>query len=103
MRNCSIRPLHDQVVAFQQRNGLEADGVVGKSTVEALNIPVSERITTIEANLERWRWVSDDLGNNYILVNTADYNLRFFGNGEQTFISKAIVGTSKRPTPYSVR
>ena len=91
--------LHDQVVAFQQRNGLEADGVVGKSTVEALNIPVSERISTIEANLERWRWVSDDLGNNYILVNTADYNLRFFGNGEQTFISKVIVGTSKRPTP----
>lgn len=91
--------LHDQVVVFQQRNGLEADGVAGKSTVEALNIPVSERISTIEANLERWRWLSDDLGENYIMVNAADYNLRFFGNGEQQFTSKAIVGTSKRPTP----
>lgn len=91
--------LHDQVVAFQQRNGLEADGVVGKSTVEALNIPVSERINTIEANLERWRWVSNDLGDSYIMVNTADYNLRFYGNGEQKFTSKAIVGTTRRPTP----
>jgi len=91
--------LHNQVVVFQQRNGLEADGVVGKSTVEALNIPVSERISIIAANLERWRWVSDDLGENYIMVNAADYNLRFIENGEQTFTAKAIVGTSKRQTP----
>ena len=91
--------LHDQVVVFQQRNGLEADGVVGKSTVEALNIPVSERISVITANLERWRWVSDDLGDRYVMVNSADYNLRFIENGEQTFTAKAIVGTSKRQTP----
>ena len=91
--------LHNQVVVFQQRNGLEADGVVGKSTVEALNIPVSERISIIAANLERWRWVSDDLGENYIMVNAADYNLRFIENGEQTFTAKVIVGSSKRQTP----
>ena len=91
--------LHDQVVVFQQRNGLEADGVVGKSTGEALNIPVSERISVITANLERWRWVTDDLGDRYVMVNAADYNLRFIENGEQTFTAKAIVGTSKRQTP----
>lgn len=91
--------LHDQVVIFQQRNGLEADGVVGKSTVEAMNIPVSERISIITANLERWRWVSDDLGDSYVMVNAADYSLRFIEKGEQTFTAKAIVGTSKRPTP----
>ncbi len=91
--------LHDQVLVFQQRNGLEADGVVGKSTVEALNVTVSEKISIITANLERWRWVSDDLGDRYILVNTADYNLKVFENGEQTFSAKAIVGTAKRQTP----
>ncbi|HAX94056.1 MAG TPA: peptidoglycan-binding protein [Bacteroidales bacterium] len=91
--------LHDQVVVFQQRNGLEADGVVGKSTVEALNIPVSDRISAIEANLERWRWVNDDLGDRYVMVNTADYTLRVFESGELAFTSKAIVGTNKRQTP----
>lgn len=91
--------LHDHVVIFQQRNGLEADGVVGKSTVEALNVTVSEKISIITANLERWRWVADDLGERYILVNAAGYILRVIENGEQTFTVKAIVGTSKRQTP----
>ena len=91
--------LHDQVVVFQQRNGLEADGMVGKSTVEALNIPVSDRISAIEANLERWRWVNDDLGDHYVMVNTADYTLRVFEKGIPAFTSKAIVGTNKRQTP----
>jgi murein L,D-transpeptidase YcbB/YkuD len=91
--------LHEQVILFQERNGLEADGVVGRSTIEALNISVSERISTIEANLERWRWVSDDLGDRYIMVNTAGYILRMYENGQQAYTSKAIVGTSKRQTP----
>jgi murein L,D-transpeptidase YcbB/YkuD len=91
--------LRDQVIVFQQRNGLEADGVVGKATIEALNIPVEERIKTIEANLERWRWISDDLGDSYLRVNAADFELRAMEDGEQAFQTRAIVGTSKRQTP----
>ncbi len=93
------QPLHDQVIVFQQRNGLEADGVVGKATVEALNIPIGERIRTIEANLERWRWISDDLGDRYIRVNAADFELRAIENDEQAFQTRAIVGSNKRQTP----
>lgn len=91
--------LHDQVVIFQQRNGLEADGVVGKATVEVLNIPVEERIRTIEANLERWRWISEDLGDRYIRVNTAEFELRAIENEMLVFQTRAIVGSSKRQTP----
>ena len=91
--------LHDQVIIFQQRNGLESDGVVGKLTIEALNIPVKDRIETIEANLERWRWIGDDLGNRYIRVNAADFELRVMENDTVAFQTPAIVGSFKRQTP----
>jgi L,D-transpeptidase YcbB len=91
--------LYDQVILFQQRNGLEADGVVGKATAEALNIPVRERIETIEANLERWRWINDDLGDRYIMVNAADFELRAIVKNEQAFQTRAIVGSRERQTP----
>lgn len=93
------QPLHDQLIVFQQMNGLEADGVVGKATAEVLNIPVRDRIETIEANLERWRWISSDLGDRYILVNAADFELRAIVKNQQEFQTRAIVGTSKRQTP----
>ena len=91
--------LVDQLIAFQQMNGLEADGVVGKATAEALNIPVKDRIETIEANLERWRWISNDLGDRYIMVNAADFELRAIVKNQQEFQTRAIVGSSKRQTP----
>lgn len=91
--------LHDNVVLFQKRNGLTADGVVGKATVEALNIPLDKRIASIEVNLERWRWLSDDLGNQYIKVNIADYQLQAIENDKIVFQSEAIVGRPFRETP----
>ena len=73
--------------------------MVGKATVEVLNIPVEERIRTIEANLERWRWISEDLGDRYIRVNTAEFELRAIENEMLVFQTRAIVGSSKRQTP----
>ena len=93
------KTLQDQVVIFQQRNGLLSDGVVGKATIDAFNIPVEERIETIEANLERWRWISDDLGKLYIRVNIANFELRVMENDKPVFESPAIVGRKYRETP----
>ncbi len=91
--------LYDQVVLFQQRHGLDADGVVGKSTIAALNTPVERRIEEIEANLERWRWISDDLGGKYIRVNIAGFELQVIDKGNIVLKSPAIVGRLYRETP----
>jgi len=97
--NLFDQPLHDQVVLFQLRNGLNADGVAGKATIEALNISVKDRIATVEANLEHWRWLSDDLGKRYIKVNIANFELQVIENDKQVFYSMAIVGRLYRETP----
>ena len=91
--------LHDNVVLFQRRNGLTADGVVGRATIEALNIPVDDRIASIRVNLERWRWLSEDLGDQYIKVNIANYELQAIENDRIVFQSDAIVGRPFRSTP----
>lgn len=91
--------LHDQLVIFQLRNGLDTDGVAGKATIEALNIPVEERIESIEANLERWRWIRDDLGEQYIWVNIANFKLRVMENDNPVFECPVIVGRQYRQTP----
>ncbi|ASB47679.1 L,D-transpeptidase family protein [Alkalitalea saponilacus] len=91
--------LHQQVVLFQMRNGLTADGVVGRGTIDALNIPVEERVASIRANLERWRWLSDDLGDRHILVNIANFELLLIENGKTIFKTEAIVGRPYRRTP----
>ena len=91
--------LHEQVMFFQLRNGLEADGVVGKATIGMMNITVEERIALIEANLERWRWVSRDPGERYIRVNIAGFELQAIENDSVVFSTEAIVGQTKRKTP----
>jgi murein L,D-transpeptidase YcbB/YkuD len=93
------KTLRDQVIIFQQRNGLDTDGVVGKGMINALNIPVEERIETIKANLERWRWINDDLGELYIRVDIANFSLRVMENGKPVFESPVIVGRQFRQTP----
>ena len=46
-------------VGFQLRHGLAADGVLGRSTIPALAVPVASRVRQIELALERLRWLPD--------------------------------------------
>lgn len=93
------RTLELHVKTFQTRNGLTSDGVVGRQTIEFLNIPIEDRIATIEINLERWRWLSENLGQRYIIVNIANFELQAFENDTLVLVSDAIVGRPYRKTP----
>jgi L,D-transpeptidase YcbB len=91
--------LKDQVILFQKLNCLDADGVVGKATIRELNIPVRDRIQTLENNLERWRWISDDLGRRYIKVNIANFDLALIEDDKLILQSPAVVGEPYKQTP----
>jgi murein L,D-transpeptidase YcbB/YkuD len=92
-------PLEEAVRNFQERHGLEADGVVGKITLEELNLPVQARIEQIRVNMERARWVLRNLDDDFIVVNIAGFYLRMIRNGELVWDSQVIVGTPFRKTP----
>jgi L,D-transpeptidase YcbB len=63
------------VVRFQQRHGLDADGVIGKATQEALAVPLSRRVRQIELALERLRWLPDLNHGRLIAVNIPMFRL----------------------------
>lgn len=78
--------------AFQQRHGLQADGVIGQATFGELTVPLSRRVTQIKLVLERWRWLPHDLGPRVLVVNIPEYRLRAYDHHRLTLTMGAIVG-----------
>tara|TARA_R100001369_G_scaffold21881_3_gene39745 strand:+ start:50516 stop:52156 length:1641 start_codon:yes stop_codon:yes gene_type:complete len=91
--------VQEAIKNLQLDNGLLADGIVGNSTIALLNIDYKDRYNQILANLERWRWYPRDLGEHYILVNIANYQLEVLKNDEVVSSHKTMVGTDVRKTP----
>ena len=84
---------------FQQRNGLSADGVIGKGTVEALNYSKEKRIEQLKVNLERWKWFPENFGENYIFINIPEYKLLFVFENDTIETKRIVVGKPSRKTP----
>ena len=91
--------LEAAVVRFQDRHGLEADGVVGRKTRAALDLPVGERSRQIVLNMERWRWMPRHKDSRYILVNMAGFEMRVIENDVPTLRMGVVVGRPYRRTP----
>ncbi len=98
--NVYDRGVRDAVIAFQKDHGLAADGVVGKNTIAALNVPLSGRVDQIKLNMERWRWLPNDLGERYLLVNVPSFELNIYEDFDSLVLLKKVqVGKTKHKTP----
>lgn len=91
--------LKQATIVFQKRHGLDPDGVVGRATIAALNVSVDARIEQIMLNMERWRWMPDDLGERHVLVNIAAFSLQGIENGRIRSEMRVVVGKQYRRTP----
>ena len=91
--------LKKDILYFQERHGLEADGVIGKASFAAMNVPVEIKIDQIRVNLERFRWVTHNLSDNFIIVNIARYRAYVVKNSERVFETNVQVGTDQNKTP----
>lgn len=84
---------------FQQRHNIDADGLIGKATLEMMNIPVAQRIDQIRANLERIRWVKQNIEEEFVLVNIAGFKVYYVKDNKLVWSSRAQVGKEYRKTP----
>ncbi len=91
--------LEEAVHRFQVRHGLDSDGIVGKRTLAALNVPIARRLATIDVNLRRLRQEGREWGARYLAVNTAAATYRIVEDGRELFERRAIVGRPDWPTP----
>lgn len=89
----------DAVEAFQQDHGLEADGLVGKDTLEAMNLPPGAWLARIRANLERLRWITPHVSDDMVLVDIAGARIQLLHNGTVAWQGNTQVGRPERKTP----
>jgi L,D-transpeptidase YcbB len=87
------------VQRFQARHALSETGEVRLETSAVMNIPVEDRIRMLERNLERWRWLPQDLGERHILVNIAGLEMHVMEGDSSIFQSRVLVGQRYRKTP----
>jgi murein L,D-transpeptidase YcbB/YkuD len=91
--------LERAVRAFQRRHGLHDDGKVGRGTLEALNVPVQERVRRIIVNLERWRRQQPAAHDRYIEVNVPGFTLNVMEHDQAQMTMRVIVGKEDQRTP----
>jgi murein L,D-transpeptidase YcbB/YkuD len=98
--------LADAVKVYQKEKGLKADGVLNQQTRNALNAegevkkPEPQQvIQRIILNMERWRWMPEDMGSFYVWNNIPEYVTRIMKNGSEIHKERIIVGQPSWPTP----
>jgi murein L,D-transpeptidase YcbB/YkuD len=97
--------LIEAVREFQKSKGGHPDGIVGSGTRQMLNgqsapqVSGQDKINMLLANMERWRWLPQDLGAFYVNVNIPEFKLRVVGDDAVVWETRVVVGKSDKQTP----
>jgi murein L,D-transpeptidase YcbB/YkuD len=92
--------LQQAVLKYKKRNGFTLDKTILPRHIDEMNTPVSDRVKTIIVNMERCRWISNDLtkAKEYIVVNIPSYRLNYYKEGKTALTSNVVVGTTMNKT-----
>ena len=85
------------VTRFQQRHGLEANGLINAQTLKDLNTPLSHRVDQLQLTLERLRWLPHQFQRPPIIVNIPEFRLRAVDERYHwVLFMKVVVGRAYR-------
>jgi murein L,D-transpeptidase YcbB/YkuD len=83
---------------FQDRHGIEVDGVIGNKVIADLNVPLKKRVEQLLINMERARWMPPQQDSTFVLVNIPEFRLRVFEKSKIALQMNVIVGSSANNT-----
>ncbi|SNR34335.1 murein L,D-transpeptidase [Flavobacterium sp. ov086] len=85
---------------YEIHHGLTPKNIILPEHIAEMNIPVSDRIKTIIANMERCRWIDPALekGTEYIEVNIPEFRLYLIRDHQIAFVSPVVVGKAMTQT-----
>jgi len=88
--------LVDAVKRFQARHILDADGIPGAGTIEAMNVPLAARVRQLELAMERGRWLPPLRDRPTVFVNVPLFRLWASdpAAGEEPLRMRVVVGRS---------
>ncbi len=92
-------PLVAALQRAQRRYGLNPTGSLDGRTLAELNVPIGDRIGSIMANMERWRWLPRELPVNRVQVNIAAAVLTVFEGDSPIASMRAVTGSPTNQTP----
>lgn len=87
---------------FQKANGLTVDGIIGTKNSEvlrALNSSPAQRISQIAVNMEKLRWIPQDVETRHVFVNLATTEFFAYDEGGEVFHFNTVNGSPVRRTP----
>lgn len=88
------------VRVFQERHGLNPDGILDSKTAALLNTPLKQKAEVIALNLERLRWYPQIKGDKEeIVINVPEFMLRVYRNNREKMKMRVVLGAEYTPTP----
>ncbi len=91
--------LETAVKAFQELHSIKATGIADKETLAVMNVPLETRMRQVALNLQRWRWMPDDLGDQHFMVNVPYFHLTAREHGKPVMDIRVVVGKVGNNTP----
>ncbi len=92
-------PLVAAVAAFQGRHGLPDSGILGRLTINALNVPAPVRQRQLAASAARLMGSKFPFGERYVVVNIPSAAVEAVENGAVVRRYVAVVGSPDKATP----
>ncbi len=93
--NCLVKA----VKRFQLRNGLKADGVIGKGTYVLVDTPVSKKIRLIRMNLDRIKRFRREEARVRMELNIPSFRLNIIDQSRLIDTIRVVTGKPNHPTP----
>jgi murein L,D-transpeptidase YcbB/YkuD len=87
-----VRPRHPEYAALQKALA-DLNAQAGQQSA------ADDRASRLALNLERWRWLPDDLGARHVLVNVPAFYMAVREQGRPVLEMKVVVGTRETKTP----
>jgi len=91
--------LVEAVKRFQRRHGLEADGILGKNTLEALAESAEHKAARLRLNLDRLKWLKRDSDRYHIYVNIPDFHVTVLDRWNPLVKMRVVTGRKGHETP----
>ena len=86
------------VKEFQLRHGTIADGVIGPKVLASINVPPADRMRTLLINMERLRWLPQEMPEDLLLVNIPEFKLHVYEAGRIRQSHQVVVGKAASRT-----
>ena len=90
---------HDLTAALNNLLPTHPQYAALKAALAATPVSDEAKRNRIRLNLDRWRWLPQDLGNKYIIVNVPGFHATLVENGVNRWKQRAIAGKLSTPTP----